>query len=705
MIPGLTKAKIFRQHPPLAYVQSSVTLKTMKMIKALRPLVLVAFAIGSTATAQTFDNSGNRMLNGSYYFRQVVWAIDSSNTGSLGAAISIYGTVTFDGNGGYSTTAVLFDSGVGTTQPYNVTGTYTISASGYGSISSPANSYLAFLVGTSTNADDTYGLVSKNGIFIGSSTENQLGYNDMLIAAPNTSSTTLATFKGTYAVADLDSPDGNPVDTSEALLAMNPDGAGNLGTVTASGQTPSLGNVRQSIGGVKYLISNGAYNVQFGGKLNGSNLIAGDHYFYISPDGNFVFGGSPTGWDMLVGVRTTSGAPTFGGLYYQAGMYQDESQLTSSDFADLDSYFGSLVANSGVILQHQRDLSAFYGVEDINFGDGYTFNADGTVDDNNTFEHYVYSGDGSIRIGIGLSPYLGISVALQSPSFTPSGVFINPTGIQNAASSALFTSGIAPGELITISGSNLAPDPLKVDATFPTKLNGVQVMINNVAAPIYYTSSTTVSVMVPYETAQTGSPIAAIQVINNSVPSNTVTVFTSLTSPGVFTSPAGGLGYAIAQHAVGYSTVTPTNPAVAGETILVYLTGLGAVSPAVADGSVGPSTTPLSSATNTITATIGGASATQVFAGLAPEEPASIYAMDITIPAGLPAGDTILSISGPDSLSSEALITIGGGTAASEKPAATAKATPRKRPGSRAAAQRKAFPMRQLGRSSLKANQ
>ena len=41
---------------------------------------------------------------------------------------------------------------------------------------------------------------------------------------------------------------------------------------------------------------------------------------YISPDGNFVFGGSPTSWDFWVGVRTGTGTPNFSGLYYQAGI-------------------------------------------------------------------------------------------------------------------------------------------------------------------------------------------------------------------------------------------------------------------------------------------------------------------------------------------------------------------------------------------------
>ena len=49
-------------------------------------------------------------------------------------------------------------------------------------------------------------------------------------------------------------------------------------------------------------------------------LLVGQYYLYISPDGNFVFGGSPGAFDMFGGVRTGTGTPSLGGLYYQAGI-------------------------------------------------------------------------------------------------------------------------------------------------------------------------------------------------------------------------------------------------------------------------------------------------------------------------------------------------------------------------------------------------
>ena len=122
---------------------------------------------------------------------------------------------------------------------------------------------------------------------------------------------------------------------------------------------------------------------------------------------------------------------------------------------------------------------------------------------------------------------------------------------------------------------------------FPTTLGNVQVTVNGVAAPIYYVSPTQVSVIVPYGVTGT---IAQFQVNNNRTLSNNVTMAIGATAPGVFTVPPGGLGYGAILHA-DYSLVTPQNPAQIGETVQVYLTGLGAVSPTISDGAAGPSGT------------------------------------------------------------------------------------------------------------------
>lgn len=622
----------------------------MNTIKA----AVIALLCG-VAGAQTFDSSGNGLLKGVYYFREVIWIV-ADTSGQLSRAISIYGNVSFDGNGNYSMTNVqAFDSSQGLLS-FSTTGTYTISASGYGALASPVST-----------GDSVYGLVSQ-GIFVASSTE--AGFNDLFIAAPLASpAPTNPFFHGAYTMLDMDLSSGVPTSTFDSQFQLNPDGNGNIGTVSITGRLcpNGCGTITQNNAGVKYFFSNGGANVNFQGNAN-TSLIFGQKYLYFSPDGNFVFGGDPQAWDMFVGVRAGTATPNFGGLYYQAGVYQDESFLASAGYGDLNTYYGSFKANNGVLLAHERLLSLFNNNPlDYTYSDTYTLNADGTYDD--TDFHYIFGAGGAIRIGIGKSALLGINVAVQAPSFPPSGVFIDPTGVVNAASSAPFTSGLAPGEFISIYGTNLAPST-QADSTFPLQLNGVQVLINGNAVPVYVVSANQISALVPFAV---GSTIAAIQVVNNGVASNTVTEYVNLTAPGVFTVPSGGIGYAAALHPDG-SLITTDKPAQIGEVVAMFVTGLGTVNPAISDGTPGPTDT-LSNATNTISVFIGGSPATVSFAGLAPQL-IGLYQINAQVPAGLSAGDAYVDVTGPDYYSSQAKLPIGTGGSAGAAAAQPARRIP-----------------------------
>src|SRR5689334_15369769 len=131
-------------------------------------LLFFTAAILSPAAAQSWDNSGNGMLSGTYYFREVFYIV-GDNAGDLSRALALYNTVTFDGNGKYTMNAVLADSNLGSLQSGTLTGTYSISASGEGFLSNPLSA-----------GDFIFGVVSQSGIFVGSSTESS--FNDLFIA-------------------------------------------------------------------------------------------------------------------------------------------------------------------------------------------------------------------------------------------------------------------------------------------------------------------------------------------------------------------------------------------------------------------------------------------------------------------------------------------------------------------------------------------
>ena len=636
-------------------------------MKFARVLLLSSIAAVLTAQTPAWDTSGNGMLNGTYYFRQVVYELSSTGDGTLYNALAFYGTANFSGTGTYTMTVTLLDGRSGQFTRGNVNnGTYSIAASGHGFLSSPL-----FPGSGSVSGDLIYGMVNAQGIFVGSSTENQNGYNDVFIAAPLAAPMpTTSTFKGAYSLAYMDLSSGTPTSTIGGMLQMNPDGAGNVGTVTFSGYLGSSAKGSASFSNIKYNFSNGAAVVTF--PNSNTALFTGQYYLYFSPDGNFVFGGSPNSFDLLVGVRTGTGTPNLNDTYYEVGLDQDESTL-GSGYASLDSFYGSFRAKSGTIVGHQRLLSFFNpSAYDYTYSDTYTIPSNGAYASPAT-NYVVGSG---IRIGSGIGPFLGISVALQAPTMSSSlsttGVFLDPQGVVNAGSFAPFTAGVAPGELLTLFGANLASGLQVASAIpFPTTLGKVQVMINGVPAPIYYVSPAQLAVVVPYGVTGT---IAKLQVFNDNVPSNTVTEWIAKTAPGVLTQLQNGLGYGDVVHLDG-TLVTAKNPAQVDETVSVYLTGLGAVNPAIGDGDAGP-VNPLANATNTIKAFIGGTEAKLSYSGLAPQL-AGLYQINLTVPAGVTPGDNSLDIAGPDGYSSVCLIAIAGAPASSSAAVPLYRAVPR----------------------------
>jgi uncharacterized protein (TIGR03437 family) len=686
-----------------------------------RTFLIMAAVTGITASAQTtanWDNSGNGMLNGTYYFRHVLWII--SDSGDLSDAYALYGNISFDGDGNYTINGLLLEAqaceaeGDCPTEQETITGTYQISASGFGFMDNPLDS-----------DDEIYGLVTNKlspgqpGIFMGSSTETQDGYNDMFIAAPLASpAPTAASLSGSYAIAGIDYP---VVDQEEGaaysldyVLSFSANGAGKIssngtatGFITANGGSPT----NQSIGSVNYTASSGAFNVNFGGSLTGTNLLAGTHYLYSSPDGNFVFGGSPQGWDMIVGTRNpVTSAPTFSGLYYAAGMDVNVfGILEGEDSSTPDSYYGSLVPLSGSYLLHQRvnnqfnNNSEYTSAYDYTANDPLTFNSNGTEDDPYSSQHYVFGAGGAIRIGIGnlqTGVQIGLQLAIQAPTFSGSGVYLNPTGVQNAANSALFTAGIAPGELITLAGSGFSTGSFaNPGLSLATNLGGTQVLVTyetssgatTTAAPLVYVTPGLIAAQLPFEIDGATTPILAFQVVAKSGSSNVVTLFQGPTQPGFYTIPSGGNGTVAAVSVSTNQLITAGNPATPNESLYAYVNGLGAVSPTIADGA--PATGALSYANNTINFDFldpntfdsfpASSAGVPSFAGLAPPY-AGLYQINFAVPAtdssgnGITSGNLYLELYGFDStvssepvleaFNSQSLIPVAGGVTTSEQP-------------------------------------
>jgi uncharacterized protein (TIGR03437 family) len=192
----------------------------------------------------------------------------------------------------------------------------------------------------------------------------------------------------------------------------------------------------------------------------------------------------------------------------------------------------------------------------------------------------------------------------------------------------------------------------------PTSLGGVTVTINGEAAPLYYVTPGQIAVLVPQDITPDNSIYnATIQVMNNGVSSNSVSVYTNYTAPGVFSAGGNGIGPAAAQLS-NYSLITSSNPVSPGSTAILYASGLGTVNTSLANGAAAPSNPP-ATATDTDYVYVAGTQENIQFDGLTPGL-AGLYQLNTMILSGTQPGTGFADVATPDAYTSEATLAVGG---------------------------------------------
>jgi uncharacterized protein (TIGR03437 family) len=172
-------------------------------------------------------------------------------------------------------------------------------------------------------------------------------------------------------------------------------------------------------------------------------------------------------------------------------------------------------------------------------------------------------------------------------------------GVVSVVSAGGFQPGpVAPGSLVALFGSNLAPAArLAPRAPWPKVLSNTSVFVNGVAAPLAYVSPSQINAQVPYET-QIGPATVIVVAGGHVFPPKVVTVHP--TAPGLFVDYQ---QHVVAQNQDG--TLNSVAHPAAPETLLtVYLTGQGALSTPLVDGAAAPAGTPIIPQA-LVTATIG----------------------------------------------------------------------------------------------------
>jgi uncharacterized protein (TIGR03437 family) len=221
---------------------------------------------------------------------------------------------------------------------------------------------------------------------------------------------------------------------------------------------------------------------------------------------------------------------------------------------------------------------------------------------------------------------------------------LSGAGVVNAAT---YLNYLEEGSLITIFGTGLSDVQGVVAAPslpLPTQLSGVSVWINGVPAPMLAIANVDGREQINFQ-APFGSAPSSVIVKNHEA--------LGFASASVGPAPQAGIfaasdGTAAIVHGSDYSLVTSSNPAHAGEVILVYATALGPVNPPVDAGAAAP-LSPLSWTVTPVTAQIGGVNAPVQFAGLAPGF-AGLYQVNVLVPQ-VPAGTQPVVVGGAAALS------------------------------------------------------
>ena len=257
-----------------------------------------------------------------------------------------------------------------------------------------------------------------------------------------------------------------------------------------------------------------------------------------------------------------------------------------------------------------------------------------------------YSGSVSISApGASNSPQSFVVVLAVSP---PAPATPTVSVVDNAAS---FISGpIAPGEIVTIGGTNLGPTTpasltLDQSGRVSTFLGGVQVLFNGIPAPLTYVSASQVNAIAPYEIA--GSLNLSVVVKFQVLSSMAYPLALATNAPALFTLNSSGTGPAAIVNQDG-SINSRTNPAPKGSYVSVYATGEGQTAPPGLTGSI-TSVSPVPPLTPQpllpVSVMIGGQPATMSFFGEAPEAVAGLMQVNVQVPVDAASGDLPIVVS------------------------------------------------------------
>ena len=393
---------------------------------------------------------------------------------------------------------------------------------------------------------------------------------------------------------------------------------------------------------------------------NDSTVFPATSVVSPSPDQNSILVAAPNGNVMLYDATHDTFILSRKDLTSLSGAYAVSSGASASGSASSPRYvIGNNVFDSSLVPQVTLDTSvgnttgfAFTGAG------GYRVTASsssaagiiqnvpnvmnpGTVRPVRTVESSVLSSAtqpftrtvGPLANGIVLLTTSGVTVL--APNYDAA--VATPT-IAAVVSAADGSQNVAPGGLVSIYGNQMSPTNMATSTVpLPTALAGSCLSVNGVPVPLLFVSSGQVNAQLPNNVG--GS--ASLTIYTPGGVSDRFNFNVSSSAPSVFMSGSAGptTGIATIVRADNNQLVTPTNPIHLKDTVVIYLTGMGATSPQVDAGLATPMS-PLSTVTNTPSITLGGVPLQVQWAGLVPGE-VGVNQINAYVPFGVPQGNSI----------------------------------------------------------------
>lgn len=213
-------------------------------------------------------------------------------------------------------------------------------------------------------------------------------------------------------------------------------------------------------------------------------------------------------------------------------------------------------------------------------------------------------------------------------------------GVVNSASYAAHPAPLAPGSMATVFGAYLNDGPqvlstiIGQDGKVATSLGGSKVTVNNIPAPILYSLASQLAIQIPFEVAGQTTASLVVSVGGQSSVARTINIAPA--AAGIFTVNQAGTQDAIVVHSDGVTLVTPQNPARINEVVVMYVTGLGVLNPALATGALAAANT----AVTPVNLLFGTTPATLDYAGAAPGF-VGLNQINARVPPGSQTGNAV----------------------------------------------------------------